>query len=133
MFSGKFVLQQFLWFKFVVEMVGGVSKGLMEQMKVEFVGGCVVDVVGYCLGVSFVLGFDVVKFVFVGVFGCVEWLEFSIWEDVMLMLVVEQVIESWWDVGWVVCVQVVQGLGFWFMVEIELVLVLIVCMVEVLV
>lgn len=117
--SGKQFLQQFLRLRVASDMLGGESKGLMEQMRRDLAAGQQVEVAGYALTFPLADGLEKAELRLPEQPARVEWIEISGKPEATLSPAATMRLEKWSAEGHAARGQVVCGPSFWQTAEIE--------------
>lgn len=120
--AGKQLLQQFMRLKVAGDMLGGQSKGVMENMRQRLAQGSSVEIAGYMLSAGLALGLEQAALsppaIKTGAQRLV-WFELSTREDASLSPVSAKTLENWRQAGFQASSHIVHGPAFWQTSEIE--------------
>ncbi len=123
--SGKLILQQFLRLKLAADMLGGQSKGLMDEMKQALKLGQSLDIAGYSLTAVMAAGLETASLIPPESLAerreiCrLEWFELVSREGAETTPVTQQSLLKWQTAGFATHHQFNQGPSFWQTQEIE--------------
>ena len=120
--SGKPLLQQFLRLKVAGDLLGGQSKGVMENMRQQLAAGSPVEIAGYMLSSGLAAGLEQAALVPPASMGAgrrVEWFELSTREDAGLSPVSAKTMAQWQQAGFRINNHIAHGPAFWQTTEIE--------------
>ncbi|MCV2355507.1 hydrolase 2, exosortase A system-associated [Paucibacter sp. B2R-40] len=131
--SGKLILQQFLRLKLAADMLGGNSKGMMDEMKRALAQGQALEIAGYSLSAALATGLENATLSPPGFVASpatmaaantsniarVEWFELSQRADAKLTPATEQGLKNWQAATAQVRHSWVHGPSFWQTQEIE--------------
>lgn len=124
--AGKPLLQQFLRLRLAGDLLGGQSKGIMEQLRQQIANGMPVEIAGYSLSAALAGGLERAELSPPSgtrngqrMGQRMEWLELSTREGSDLSPASTKTLALWQQAGVAVRSHVVTGPAFWQTIEIE--------------